>query len=1006
MSASYTPPPEVEQLRRDWENTSPENIEFDDRWLRLAKGAVNAISAYGAAQKWEELEAWGKTLKDVAARFADNADIQLELAKGAVSAIYRYGAAQKREGLEAWGKTLKDVAARFADNADIQLALAKGAVNAILRYGDAQKWEELEAWGKTLQGVAARFAANADIQLRLAKGAVNAISAYGAAQRWEELEAWGKELKGVANDQRFAANAEIQLRLAMGAVNAISRYGAAQKREELEAWVETLRDVAARFAANADIQLALAMGAVNAISRYGAAQKREELEAWVETLRDVAARFAANADIQLALAMGAVSAISAYGAAKKWEELEAWGKELKGVANDQRFAANAEIQLRLAMGAVNAISRYGAAQKREELEAWVETLRDVAARFAANADIQLALARGAVSAISAYGAAKKWEELEAWGKTLRGVAARFADHADIQLALAKGAVNAILYYGDAQKWEELEAWGKTLQDVANSPHFANNADIQLALAVGAVNAMIPYRKTGKSKNMKEWGETKEWEKWNQWGKELLKIIKTKDQIPSRFSRADEKEFFRFANKWEWDDDFCGLLNNDEKGIANKELRALWEYQEDVVELLRVEFSDTSKEENGAVYQVAHYLSVRDFDRMIQVKDEKKPPAPLQLKSVSSANDPMEGKTFQRFLLAGDGDAKQKLTPQEMMIAMQVSFTRCIDSLNQFRLYGMNDAKSPGTGLCLVFDKNFFADESSKSSFINKMLPQNNTNLHVDRESETDASSKRSFINEMLPRDKTTLHVDGESKYTDEAGYKIPLYWVLYYDDSNPDKPFFIHTPTQCALRVDGNTYTKEYQKKYSWASERNTAIFNALQAVRTKYLAIIKGANDDIERAISERDEIERSKIKNAIERLKIKNAAEERKTAAEERKKAAWHLLIYLRHLVKDAAFAEEQEMRMLMLCEFGDEKIKTLNTEKNLLGIPYFRILHQEHCVKKVIAGPKVENFTALETRWRNEIKQYEKYLRNSKKNTKKLSPPNESFDVKFSQSKAPLA
>jgi hypothetical protein len=77
------------------------------------------------------------------ARFPDNSNIQLGRAKGAVNAIAHYGAAQRWEEMAKAWRVLNSVAARFPDNSDIQFWLAGGAANAINHYGALQHWEEM-----------------------------------------------------------------------------------------------------------------------------------------------------------------------------------------------------------------------------------------------------------------------------------------------------------------------------------------------------------------------------------------------------------------------------------------------------------------------------------------------------------------------------------------------------------------------------------------------------------------------------------------------------------------------------------------------------------------------------------------------------------------------------------------------------------------------------------------------------------------------------------------------
>ncbi|MEW4531508.1 hypothetical protein, partial [Maioricimonas sp. JC845] len=76
--------------------------------LELAKGAVNAMLAYGNAGRFDDLEAWGALLREQAGRFPCDAGIQLQLVRGVFNAIAAYGNAGRFDALEAWGKPLRD----------------------------------------------------------------------------------------------------------------------------------------------------------------------------------------------------------------------------------------------------------------------------------------------------------------------------------------------------------------------------------------------------------------------------------------------------------------------------------------------------------------------------------------------------------------------------------------------------------------------------------------------------------------------------------------------------------------------------------------------------------------------------------------------------------------------------------------------------------------------------------------------------------------------------------
>jgi hypothetical protein len=209
-----------------------------------AVAAFNAITSYGQAGRFDELERWGEVVDAVVVRFPADAAIGLEQAQAAFNAITGYGRAGRFDELERWGEVLAAAFARFPADAAIGLEQAKAASNAITVYGQAERFDELERWGEVVEAVVVRFPADAAIGLVQARAAVNAISYYGQAGRFDELERWGEILAAAV--ARFPADAAIGLEQAQAAFSAISCYGKAGRFDELERWCATIESALAR----------------------------------------------------------------------------------------------------------------------------------------------------------------------------------------------------------------------------------------------------------------------------------------------------------------------------------------------------------------------------------------------------------------------------------------------------------------------------------------------------------------------------------------------------------------------------------------------------------------------------------------------------------------------------------------------------------------------------------------------------------------------------------------
>ena len=126
---------------------------------------------------------------------------------GAVNAISRYGSAGRFDDLERWGGRLIRLAEApaFAADREIRLREAMGAVNAISDYGNAGRFDDLERWGGRLIRLAEApaFAADREIRLQEAGGANNALNALILHGRYSGSDArtkWRNRLAAIARD--------------------------------------------------------------------------------------------------------------------------------------------------------------------------------------------------------------------------------------------------------------------------------------------------------------------------------------------------------------------------------------------------------------------------------------------------------------------------------------------------------------------------------------------------------------------------------------------------------------------------------------------------------------------------------------------------------------------------------------------------------------------------------------------------------------------------------------
>lgn len=324
--------------------------------------------------------------------------------------------------------------------------------------------------------------------------------------------------------------------------------------------------------------------------------------------------------------------------------------------------------------------------------------------------------------------------------------------------------------------------------------------------------------------------------------------------------------------WSGDEDFNTLASREKlKNCPRKDLqsiRHLWVEQYRLLHLLSADLE-----------HVGHYTSTNVFEILLQEQEKTKDKAkPLLLCSLAAANDPTEGTVFQS-LLGVDCMPFQRI--HSNLAVLQTSFSSSIDSLNQFRLYGKNNGEE-GTGLCLVFNRSFFA------------APGETSMIAVRRDHEQSSEEEVA------------------------ACRKLPLYWVLYYD------------------RHSGHVYYTPACTEYS--------------------------LNQEFEMATTSVKESELKKVEDIGKSLK--RIRDHFKAISKEYQQTALEMLIYLRHLVKDAAFKDEKELRILSLHPYHDQcsPLKVL-PGKNCLSVDYLPVIHEgEEYLEKVIAGPKLRDFANL--------------------------------------------
>ena len=321
----------------------------------------------------------------------------------------------------------------------------------------------------------------------------------------------------------------------------------------------------------------------------------------------------------------------------------------------------------------------------------------------------------------------------------------------------------------------------------------------------------------------------------------------------------------------------------------------------------------SVRKKGNIDKLCTYISIDVFMKLYKENKSK-----LKMFSVSRVNDYREGKIINDILYKKEininydemennfGVKKKNIS----FAALQTSFTRVRDSLTMFRLYGKNtkyskDDKNEGTGVCLVFNKNFF------DVF---------------------------FKNPSTP-------------ISDKKNNVLPIYSIMYYDHYE-NKLIFNQTPSNYQAIEIGLNETNNYKWNNDNSLKEEEKLKNRIGYIFNKIFEIF---------------------IKNNTEREKLK---------------ILYKLLINIQYLIKDAAFVEEQEMRILQVAEMSDNDVQYDEDSKTLYK-DYLNIFDRD-ALREVIIGPKVKDPVSL-------IEGFQKDLEND------IRTP---YGLKFTISKAPLA
>ena len=391
-------------------------------------------------------------------------------------------------------------------------------------------------------------------------------------------------------------------------------------------------------------------------------------------------------------------------------------------------------------------------------------------------------------------------------------------------------------------------------------------------------------------------------------KKAYLLFNSLSELIDMFSDEIDINLFKdlFIENFEYEDnDFAKIIESEELR-KNKDLRELWFWISTIRSLLCYKKYNTKKS------SISHYTGTDTLDAIcLYTKDNSNPleksgenfKGRIRLSTITPANDPEEGNILSKIL----GNSIKGLIPtnkgSKKFAILQTSLTLCEDSLTMLRFYGKKNLVE-GSGVNIVFKNSYFVDTLTSS-----FSPE----------------YKQSFSTKS---DENTNIID------DKSGKNIIdkkcIYWILYYDSTNNILVFNPISKYKSQI-IDLNKKAKKWNLIAHPASNATDFIlhqFYNLLGNNIKYS--LKEMVKVINRIIETDDN------KEILGRID--------------------DLLFYIKYLFKDAAFSDEQELRLMSISSMGNSTMKDFHRK---LYENYLPISEDGYnYIEKIIFGPNAED------------------------------------------------
>jgi hypothetical protein len=342
-----------------------------------------------------------------------------------------------------------------------------------------------------------------------------------------------------------------------------------------------------------------------------------------------------------------------------------------------------------------------------------------------------------------------------------------------------------------------------------------------------------------------------------------------------------------------------LLDTDLEIIGQKALNLLNETLK-IVEILQLDFGNSSNEIKSSERKLAHYTSTSVANILLENNEKDSDLSYFRLNTINNVNDPSEGHLLVNYLRGISQNYFYAPDFDKELHAFISCFTFNHDSLNQFRLYG-KEADKEASGVSLVFKKEFFQSDTSLRGLSFLSLENNIQNsdrdfspLEIDKQSNMENNSEEKFRIMKQPVMRC-VYIDPTSNYIQLAQRNRITFFREFGNET---------------IVIQGEEKSKaEYQweeyKKH--IDEKTIAFSDAFRTLKNTYESIIEEkkaiASDDLESS---------NKIDTLINEI-----------------------LLPLKYLIKHSAFQEEQECRIVYVTSLNAPEVSMV--DKKFLFVEY---------------------------------------------------------------------